>query len=80
MRGTSAAGCTQMVKRQGRERRASGLAQGAGSSDFLQKKSLQGWGRYVAMAVGLVTARDGESWRREEQGEGRKEEKKEVHL
>lgn len=47
---------------------------------FPAKNSLQGWGRYVAVAVGLVTARDGESWRREEQGEGRKEEKKEVHL
>lgn len=34
--------------------------------------SPQGWGGYVAMAVGLIIASDGKSRRREERGEGRK--------
>lgn len=39
-----------------------------GGSDFLKKKKkipAQGWGEYVAMAVGLIIASDGKSWRRE---------------
>lgn len=48
------------------ERRAPGLAQGAGSSDFLQKACRGG---ADMMAARLVTARDGKSRERE----GRKE-------
>lgn len=70
MRGTSAAGCTQMVKRQGREKC---LGPRTESRELgFPAKSLQGWGRYAAMAVGLAVGRDGESGRREERGEGRK--------
>lgn len=73
MRGTSAAGCTQMVKRQGREKC---LGPRTESRELgFPAKSLQGWGRYAAMAVGLAVC---EGWGERE--EGRAGRRKEVHL
>ena len=69
MRGTSAAGCRQMVKRQAEREVPQSLHKKEGLR--FPANSPQGWGEYVAMAVELVIATDGKSWRRKtEEKEG----------